>query len=310
MPPKSSKSQKVIEKKDSHKESSKKDSPKKDSHKEKDSPKKDSHKEKDLPKKSKTKDSDNKLDSNKVFNKETTLVGLNFNVKTYKAWLKSYYASNNRNVKILNAHYILAAVNEVLAFNLITGSSEMVQTQKTGLVDLTLERFLMYIQKSDSLLTTFSRFHNKYEANFDYSKLVPLDKKIFNKFVEKKCFHKNSNLNLSNPTMNYIFYLLAQVNINCAEIAFVFSQYAKKTTISGDGIRAAVQVLLNGKLLSDVMLKLESVVRILKNKSKKDSDKNEDKDEESDEDEKDDEKDNEDNDDEEESESDEESDED
>lgn len=76
--------------------------------------------------------------------------------------------------------------------------------------------------------------------------------------------------------MNYIFYLLAQVNINCADIAYVFSQYAKKTTISGDGIRAATQVLLSGKLLSDVMLKLESIVRILKNKSKKDSDKNED----------------------------------
>lgn len=269
MPPKLTKSQKVVEKKES---------PKKDSHKEKESQKKDSHKEKESKEKSKSKnkESDNKSGSDKGFNKETTLVGLNFNVKTYKAWLKSYYASNNRNVKILNAHYILAAVNEVIAFNLITGSSEMVQTQKTGLVDLTLERFLMYIQKSDSMLATFSRFHNKYEPGFDYSKLVPLDKKIFNKFVEKKCFHKNSNINISNATMNYIFYLLAQVNINCADIAYVFSQYAKKTTISGDGIRAATQVLLSGKLLSDVMLKLESIVRILKNKSKKDSDKNED----------------------------------
>ena len=266
MPPKSSsKPKKVVEKKES---------PKKDSNKEKESPKKDSNKkDSNKEKKDKNKKSD-KTGSDKGFNKETTLVGLNFNVKTYKAWLKSYYASNNRNVKILNAHYILAAVNEVIAFNLITGSSEMVQTQKTGLVDLTLERFLMYIQKSDSLLATFSRFHNKYESGFDYSKLVPLDKKIFNKFVEKKCFHKNSNINISNSTMNYIFYLLAQVNINCAEVAFVFSQYAKKTTISGDGIRASVQVLLSGKLLSDVMLKLDSIVRILKNKSKKDSDKN------------------------------------
>lgn len=164
----------------------------KDSHKEKESQKKDSHKEKESKEKSKSKnkESDNKSGSDKGFNKETTLVGLNFNVKTYKAWLKSYYASNNRNVKILNAHYILAAVNEVIAFNLITGSSEMVQTQKTGLVDLTLERFLMYIQKSDSMLATFSRFHNKYEPGFDYSKLVPLDKKIFNKFVEKNVFTK------------------------------------------------------------------------------------------------------------------------
>ncbi len=214
-----------------------------------------------------------KVGSDKGLNQETSKVGLNFNVKPYKAWLKTYYGQHKREVKIMNAHYVMAAMNEVLVFNLLSGSSEMIQKQKTGLLDLTLERFMMYLQRTEHLLTTFSRFHSRYEPGFDYSKQVPLDKKVFAKFVEKKCFHKNDTLNINNDTLNYVFYLVAQANINCAETAYIFSKYAKKTTVSGEGITAAASILFSGKMLSDILTKIEQIMRILKNKSKKDSDK-------------------------------------
>jgi hypothetical protein len=214
-----------------------------------------------------------KVGSDKGLNQETSKVGLNFNVKPYKAWLKTYYGQHKREVKIMNAHYIMAAMNEVLVFNLLSGSSEMIQKQKTGLLDLSLERFMMYLQRTEHLLTTFSRFHSRYEPGFDYSKQVPLDKKVFAKFVEKKCFHKNDTLNINNDTLNYVFYLVAQANIHCAETAYIFSKYAKKTTVSGDGITAAASVLFSGKMLADILTKIEHIMRILKNKLKKDSDK-------------------------------------
>jgi hypothetical protein len=227
-----------------------------------------------------------KTGSDKGLNKETISVGLMFNVKPYKKWLKTYYQNTNRSsVKIMNAHYMMAAMNEILVFNLLNGASEMIQKQKTGLLDLTLERFMMYIQSTNHILTTFSQFHTRYEPGFDYIKLVPLEKTLLSRFIEKKCFHKNDALNINKDTMNYICYLLTQTNTRCAEIAYVFSQYAKKTTVSGEGIKGAIQVFFNGKLLIDIMTKLEQITRVLKNKSKKDSDKdpgeeNEDEDEE------------------------------
>jgi hypothetical protein len=154
----------------------------------------------------------------------------------------------------------------------------MIQKQKTGLLDLTLERFMMYLQRTDNLLTTFGRFHARYEPGFDYSKQVPIDKKVFNKFIEKKCFHKNDTLNINNDTLNYIFFLVAQTNINCAEIAYIFSKFAKKTTVTADGVMAAINVMFSGKMLVDILTKLDQIMRILKNKSKKDSDKENDKD--------------------------------
>jgi hypothetical protein len=269
-------------KKDSHKEShkdSKKESHK-DSHKEshKDSKKeskKESHEEKPKYKR------EEKIGSDKGLNKETIMVGLMFNVKPFKTWLKTYYKNTNReNQKIINAHYMMAAMNEVFIFNMLTGASDMIKKQQNGLLDLSLERFLMYIQRTDHLLATFGRFHSKYEPGFDYSKQMPLDKKIMDRFIEKKCFHKNQSLHINKDTMNYLYYLTAQINTNCAEIAVVFSHYAKKTTVTGEGIKASIEIFFSGKLLVDTITKLEQITNILKNKSKKDSDKGEEKEEE------------------------------
>jgi hypothetical protein len=242
----------------------------------KDSQKKDSHKEsrEEKPKHKR----EEKMGSDKGLNKETIMVGLMFNVKPFKTWLKTYYKNTNRDsVKIINAHYMMAAMNEVFIFNMLTGASEMIKKQQNGLLDLSLERFLMHIQRTDHLLATFGRFHSKYEPGFDYSKQMPLDKKIMDKFIEKKCFHKNQSLHINKDTMNYLYYLVAQINTNCAEIAYIFSQYAKKTTVTGEGIKASIEIFFSGKLLVDVMTKLEQITNILKNKSKKDSDKGEDK---------------------------------
>jgi hypothetical protein len=244
----------------------------------KDSQKKDSHKEsrEEKPKHKR----EEKMGSDKGLNKETIMVGLMFNVKPFKTWLKTYYKNTNRDsVKIINAHYMMAAMNEVFIFNMLTGASEMIKKQQNGLLDLSLERFLMHIQRTDHLLATFGRFHSKYEPGFDYSKQMPLDKKIMDQFIEKKCFHKNQSLHINKDTMNYLYYLVAQINTNCAEIAYVFSQYAKKTTVTGEGIKASIEIFFSGKLLVDVMTKLEQITNILKNKSKKDSDKGEDKEE-------------------------------
>jgi hypothetical protein len=269
MPPKSTKSEKSSKQQATSVASVKEI--KKDSHK-------DSHKEsrEEKPKQKRVE----KTGSDKGMNKETLMVGLMFNVKPFKAWLKTYYKNTNRDsVKIINAHYMMAAMNEVFIFNMLTGMSEMIKKQQNGLNDISLERLLMYIQRTDHLLSTFGRFHSKYEPGFDYSKQIPLDKKIMEKFIEKKCFHKNQSVHINNDTKNYLYYLVAQINTHCAEIAYVFSQYAKKTTVTGEGIKASIEIFLGGKLLVDVMTKLEEITNILKNKSKKDSDKGDDEDE-------------------------------
>ena len=213
-------------------------------------------------------------------NKATMKVGLELNVNPFKKWLKTFYTNGDETKKILNAHYILTTVNEVMLFNILTGVSDKFSKSKNGLEDLTYDRFVSYLRETEYLSATFAHDLSKYNADFDYSKQLPVTQKELNEFIEKKCFHNNGNVSINKETLNLVFYLLAVTNSKLSSYAEVFAKFAKKTTITGDGMFAAVEVLFTGKLLKDLQKKIQEVQTILKNKPKKDSDKNDDEEEE------------------------------
>jgi len=216
-------------------------------------------------------------------NKATMKVGLELNVNPFKKWLKTFYTNGDDTKKILNAHYILATVNEVMLFNILTGVSDKFSKSKNGLEDLTSDRFVSYLRETDYLSATFAHDLTKYNADFDYSKQLPVTQKELNEFIEKKCFHNNGNVSINKETLNLVFYLLAVTNSKLASYAGVFAKFAKKTTITGDGMSAAVEVLFTSKLLVNLQKKMNEVQTILKNKPKKDSDKNDNEDDNDDE---------------------------
>jgi hypothetical protein len=203
-------------------------------------------------------------------------VGLELNVNPFKKWLKTFYTHGDETKKILNAHYILTTVNEVMLFNVLTGVSDKFLKSKNGLEDLTYDRFVSHLRETDYLAASFLHDLSKYNPDFNYSKQLPVTQKDLNEFIEKRCFHNNGNVSINKETLNLVFYLLAVTNSKLASYAEIFAKFAKKTTITGVGMSAAVEVLFTGKLLKDLQKKINEVQTILKNKPKKDSDKNED----------------------------------
>ena len=235
--------------------------------------------EKKEKKEKKDKDDDDKEPKK---NKATMKVGLELNVNPFKKWLKTFYENGDETKKILNAHYIIATVNEVMLFNILTGVSDKFSKSKNGLEDLTYDRFVSYLRETDYVSASFAYDLTKYNPDFDYSKQLPVSHKELNEFIEKKCFHNNGNVSINKETLNLVFYLLAVTNSKLSSYAEVFAKFAKKTTITGDGMCAAVEVFFAGKLLKDLQKKIQEVQTILKNKPKKDSDKNDEDDEEED----------------------------
>jgi len=214
-----------------------------------------------------------------VLNKETLTVGLNFNVKKFKDWLKSHYnqVHNVENVKVMNAHYLVATVDEVVMFNLLTAVSHLFSKEKTGLQDLTLERFRSYILTTPNFRDTFYRFLERYDDQLDYAKQLCVERTKFDDYVVTHCFHKNNNIHLNKDTRNFLCFLLVQLNINLANTAFMVSKHMKKTTVNAPMVRVGIELVFSGKLLEDVSKKVEEVETILKNKTKQDSDKDVDK---------------------------------
>ena len=223
-------------------------------------------------------DGDEDKDKEPKKNKATMKVGLELNVNPFKKWLKTFYSDGDETKKILNAHYLLATVNEVMLFNILTGVSDKFSKSKNGLEDLTYDRFVSYLRETDYTSASFSHDLTKYNPDFDYSKQLPVTQKELNEFIEKKCFHNNGNVSINKETLNLVFYLLAVTNSKLASYAEVFSRFAKKTTVTSDGMSAAVEVFFTGKLLKDLQKKIQEVQTILKNKPKKDSDKNDEND--------------------------------
>ena len=229
---------------------------------------------KKVEKKDKKEKNNDDEDKESKKNKATMKVGLELNVNPFKRWLKTFYSDGDETKKILNAHYLLATVNEVMLFNILTGVSDKFSKSKNGLEDLTYDRFVSYLRETDYTSASFSHDLTKYNPDFDYSKQLPVTQKELNEFIEKKCFHNNGNVSINKETLNLVFYLLAVTNSKLASYAEVFSRFAKKTTVTSDGMSAAVEVFFTGKLLKDLQKKIQEVQTILKNKPKKDSDKN------------------------------------
>ena len=221
---------------------------------------------------------DTKEDTKKVMNRDTTKVGLNFNVKKFKDWLKKHYnqVHDVDNIKIMNAHYMMSAIDEIVLFTILTNVSHQFSKEKTGLQDITLERLRSFIQTTDYMNETYGRFFSKYDANNDYAQLLCMDRTKFDDYVLKYCFHNNNTIHINKDTRNFLCFLLVQTNITLANTAFMISKYFKKSTINVPSLYTGVELFFSGKLQQDILKKLEEITTILKNKLKQDSDKAED----------------------------------
>jgi hypothetical protein len=226
-------------------------------------------------------DNDSKEETKKVLNKETTKVGLNFNVKKFKDFMKTHYnhVHDNDSIKIMNAHYMLTTVNEVTLFNILTSVSHLFSKEKTGLQDLTLERLQTHIVMTDYLRESFSRFLTKYDSQLDYSKQLYVERTKFDNYIMTHCLHSNNTIHINKDTRNYLCFLLVQLNSHLASAAYSIAHHSKKKAVSlisavnAQHLRASVDIYLVGKLREDVNKKLDEVSTILKNKPKQDSDK-------------------------------------
>ena len=224
---------------------------------------------------------DTKEDTKKVMNRDTTKVGLNFNVKKFKDFMKTHFSQvhDTENTKVMNAHYMLAAVNEVTLFNLVTGVSHLFNKEKNGLQDLTLERLQNYVSSTDYLRESFSRFLHKYDSQLDYSKQLYVEKAKFDNYMMTHCLHSNNTVHVNKDTRNYLCFLLVQLNSHLSTTAFTIARNLSKksvSTVNAQQMRASVDIMLTGKLRDDVNKKLDEITTILKNKPKQDSDKGDD----------------------------------
>jgi hypothetical protein len=208
-------------------------------------------------------------------NKDTVAVGLEFNVKPFRKWMKEHYERQSKKVGVINAHYILASVDQILTFSLLHGMSEYFQKNDSGIYVISLDNMMTYVRLTPYLNNTYHYHLSKYDDTLDYQKQLCIDRKSFDKYINKYIFNDNFRLSLSKSSMNFLCYLLVQANTMLANTALIMSEFAKKSRVNNNAINASLKVHFSGKLYEDIMKKIDSVETLLKNKDKQDSEKEE-----------------------------------
>lgn len=212
-------------------------------------------------------------------NRETAYVNLELNVKSFKTWLKNYYTYKNRSPKMIGAHYILAAVNQVVCNNIVNGVSEKFKKNKTGMIDIEFDSLYNYINTTPYLRDTYMRLLDKFDMNTQYSNNMPTQVEKINEYIEKFVLHGNENLKMNKITSNLLYYILLQTNVLLADTAYYCAEYAGRT-ISSNAVVAAVKIHFSGKLLEDILRKTDDIITRLKNTTAKDQENNDDEEEE------------------------------
>ena len=212
-------------------------------------------------------------------NKDTSAVGLELNVKPYRKWMKEHYSRQSKKVGVINAHYILATVDQILTHSLLYGMSEYFKKNDSGIYDISLDNMMTYVRLTPYLVHTYHYHLSKYDDTLDYQKQLCIERKVFDNYINKYVFNDNFRMNLSKSSMNFLSYLLVQANTMLSNTALVMSEFAKKSRVNNNAINAALKIHFTGKLYDDIMRKVDSVETLLKNKEKKDSEKADDVDE-------------------------------
>jgi hypothetical protein len=224
---------------------------------------------------------DNKSKANKIkdtdkgehANKETAFVGLEINVKPFRKWFKEHYERQNKKVGIINAHYITASVDQILMFSFLHSLSDSFKKSKSGMYDVTIDAMKNHIYLTSYLNSTFHLCVDKYDENLDYQKQVPIERKALDQYITKYVFNDNFRMNINKDSMNFLCYLVVQSNVMLANTALIMSEYAHKSRVNSNAIIAAIKIHFSGKLLEDIMKKVDSVDTLLKNKEKQNSEK-------------------------------------
>jgi hypothetical protein len=213
-------------------------------------------------------------------NEETCRLGLTFNVKTTKNWLRTHLKRHkiesksedkSDNVKIFGSHSMLTAADQVVCLLLVNLSAGRAKKETAGIYKITEDLMIDSIRLNKDFNFVFGRFLDTYDSQQNYEAQLLLPRKIVTKFYEKYAFDGgNSNINLSDDAYNFLMYVMLKNRIMLVETAFYMSQYAKKTSVDDRAILYAVKSHYVGELGKSMFKKLEEVSRMLRGVSDKD----------------------------------------
>ena len=216
-------------------------------------------------------------------NKRTATLGLVLDVGPFEKWAKSFVDSlvepmaklvKKDGTEIVMRPYtiseIMSGTVEMVCAAVLTGVTHKIKKAKNGLCDLDFDTLYRHVTTQPELKTFTVGFMEKYDSSVNYAKNLPVDERLLKYFIDKHIFHDNTTIKFNRDTTNLLNFVLYQTLSMLLTTAFKITYSHKKASVNDASFRCALYIHFSGKILGDILAKLENVSqRSLANRKEK-----------------------------------------
>lgn len=215
----------------------------------------------------------------------TQKANLNFNVNSFKTWLKKYYQQNEMNlpkvqkkdaenkseeqtgdmntITFKGAHVALAAAVEVLCKYILEETVKQLQKDTSGLYSVSRPAIKYAVSLNPELRHVFLRSLESFKQDMMYVDQFCIPHKEMCRYVDN-VFGKN--IQIDHKAYNILSYLLLSFAMEVAKHSFNMMLYSGKRSLDFSVINYTVKNLCSGSLEHDITLKIEDAMKLCNEK--------------------------------------------
>lgn len=205
-------------------------------------------------------------------NKLTLKANLNFNVNTFKSWMKQKLKDDNKLFeqkkedgtvvmclpKFSGSQVALTAMNEKLCYIILEKVIEHLNKDKTGLYKIKYEDLSNAIKVDGTLRKNLYCYMDVYDDTLNYKDQYCIDEKCIKKYIDKVF---SASIDISNDAFNFLVYLLLKACVRIIDTAFIMIKFAKRRSLNPNAIIDSVSVHFTGTIEHLLRMRIDEAMK-------------------------------------------------
>lgn len=209
-------------------------------------------------------------------NKTTLKANLNFNVNSFKSWMRQKLSDDNKTFekeetdengetttiqclpKFSGSHVALTALNEKLCFIILEKTMKRLSKDNTGLYVIHYQDIADVVQVDKELRHDLCQYLDDYDKTLNYKDQYCIEDIYIKNYIDitfGKCF------DIKNDGFNLLVYLLLKSCVRILDTAFLMIQFAKKKSLSPNAILNSVSAHFSGTIEHLLRLRIDEAIR-------------------------------------------------
>ena len=207
------------------------------------------------------------VEKTRNLNKMTIKANLNFNVNSFKNWMKQKLKDDNKMFdnngtptlpKFSGSHIALTAMNEKLCYMILEKVIERLTKDKTGIYNIRFQDLADVIKIEPNLRKNLFVYIDVFDSTLNYKDQYCIDEKTIKKYIDKVF---SASIDITNDAFNFLVYLLLKSCIRIIDTAFIMIRYANRRSLNPNVILECVSVHFTGVMEHLLRMRIDEAIK-------------------------------------------------